>query len=248
MSYLKNFGHNLHIVVMGASGGIGAAIIKQLVLQDNVARIYAASRSGNVLQDPKIQALHIDFDDEESIVCAAKAVTEPVDLVINATGFLHTDESKSMQPEKAYRQLNVDYFIENLKANTLGPALLAKHFLPLLSKQRKSIFAALSARVGSISDNRLGGWYSYRASKAALNMLIKNFAIEVKRKNQHSIIVGLHPGTVDTGLSKPFQTNVPEGKLFTPEYSAQCLLNVLDQLTVEDTGNCFAWDGQIIPA
>ena len=129
----------------------------------------------------------------------------------------------------------------------IGPALVAQAFLPKLAKNKKTIFAALSARVGSISDNRLGGWHSYRASKAALNMLIKNFSIEVARKNKQAIIVGLHPGTVDSRLSKPFQKNVKPEHLFSADYSAKKLLQVIDQLTVKDSGGCFAWDGKKIP-
>ena len=127
--------------------------------------------------------------------------------------------------------------------NTIGPALIAKHALPLLPKTGKSVFAALSARVGSISDNGLGGWHSYRASKAALNMLLKNFAIELKFKRKEAVCIGLHPGTVDTGLSQPFQKNVADGKLFTPAYSAARLLSVIDGAAPADSGKCFAWDG-----
>ena len=124
--------------------------------------------------------------------------------------------------------------------------MIAKYFLPKLNREKRSIFAALSARVGSISDNQLGGWYSYRASKAALNMVIKNIAIEISRFNKKAIIVGLHPGTVDSNLSKPFQVNVPYGKLFTPEFSTQKLVEVLRSLTSKQSGKCFAWDGQEI--
>jgi NAD(P)-dependent dehydrogenase (short-subunit alcohol dehydrogenase family) len=115
-----------------------------------------------------------------------------------------------------------------------------------LNKKKRSIFTALSARVGSISDNQLGGWYSYRASKSALNMILKNAAIETNRSNKKAIIVGLHPGTVESNLSDPFKKNVPEGKLFTPDYSAQKLLAVLSSLTIEQSGKCFAWDGKEI--
>jgi NAD(P)-dependent dehydrogenase (short-subunit alcohol dehydrogenase family) len=129
----------------------------------------------------------------------------------------------------------------------VGPALVAKHFLPLLPRQGRSVFAALSARVGSIGDNRLGGWHSYRASKAALNMLIKNASIELARTRPDAVIVGLHPGTVDTGLSKPFQRGVAHNKLFTPEYCAERLIAVTDGLTRDDTGHVFAWDGARVP-
>ncbi|MEZ5744869.1 MAG: SDR family oxidoreductase [Sphingomonadaceae bacterium] len=132
--------------------------------------------------------------------------------------------------------------------NTIGPALIAKHFLPLLPRDRRAIFAALSARVGSISDNRLGGWHSYRASKAALNMLVRNFAIEVGRNNREAVVVALHPGTVDTSLSDPFQSGVPDDKLFTPAFSAAKLLDVLSSLEPQDSGGHFDWAGKPVPA
>ena len=120
--------------------------------------------------------------------------------------------------------------------------------MPVLSRNKNSIFAALSARVGSVSDNQLGGWYAYRASKSALNMIIKSASIEVARKNPKAIIVGLHPGTVDSNLSKPFQHSITNNKLFTPSIAASHLLGVLDNLTSEQTGKCFAWDGsEILP-
>ena len=134
------------------------------------------------------------------------------------------------------------------RRNATGPALVAKHFLPLLARDRKAAFAALSARVGSIEDNRLGGWYAYRASKAALNMLIRTLSIELARSHRHALCVGLHPGTVDTALSKPFQSGVPPEKLFPPAQSARHLLAVLDRLTAEDSGSVYAWDGRRIPS
>jgi NAD(P)-dependent dehydrogenase (short-subunit alcohol dehydrogenase family) len=130
--------------------------------------------------------------------------------------------------------------------NAIGPALVAKHFVPLLPREGRGVLAALSARVGSIGDNRLGGWYGYRASKAALNMLVRTLAIELARTRKEAICVTLHPGTVDTGLSKPFQKAVPPERLFTPDRSAAHLLDVLDSLTPAQTGRCFAWDGKEI--
>jgi NAD(P)-dependent dehydrogenase (short-subunit alcohol dehydrogenase family) len=115
-------------------------------------------------------------------------------------------------------------------------------------REQRAVFAALSARVGSISDNRLGGWHSYRASKAALNMLLRNLAVELGRSHPQAVVAGLHPGTVDTGLSRPFQKGVADGKLFAPAYSAERLLAVLDGLTPADSGGVFAWDGARIPA
>ena len=166
-------------------------------------------------------------------------------MVIVATGILHDGE---LMPEKSQKELSAEKFHRLFEINTIVPALVAKHFIPKLNREKRSVFAALSARVGSISDNQLGGWYAYRASKAALNMIIKNAAIEISRRNKKAIIVGLHPGTVDSNLSKPFQGNVPDGKLFTPKYSVQKLLVILTTLTSKQSGKCFAWDGkEILP-
>jgi NAD(P)-dependent dehydrogenase (short-subunit alcohol dehydrogenase family) len=161
--------------------------------------------------------------------------------VIVATGILYEN---TIMPEKSLRELSPEKFLRLFEVNTILPALIAKHFLPKLNKHNRSLFAALSARVGSISDNRLGGWYSYRASKSGLNMIIKNAAIEINRTNKQAVIVSLHPGTVNSKLSKPFQSNVPDGKLFTPDYSVKRLLEVLDNLTPESSGRCFSWDGK----
>ena len=153
------------------------------------------------------------------------------------TNFCRKKNIKELEQEKFRRLFDI---------NTIGPALVAKHFLPLLKHQQKSVFAALSARVGSIGDNHLGGWYAYRASKAALNMIIKNLAIETNRRYADSIIVGLHPGTVDSNLSKPFQSRVAKDKLFSPAFSAESLLKVIEGLTAKDSGKIVAWDGQVI--
>ncbi len=163
--------------------------------------------------------------------------------MIVASGYLHQDGNG---PEKDWRHLSAEELARNFAINATGPALVAKHFLPLLTEEGRSGFAALSARVGSISDNGLGGWYSYRASKAALNMIIRTLSVELARKKPEAFCVGLHPGTVDTGLSEPFQRNVPEGKLFTPDFAASKLLDTLGKLGPEDSGRCFAWDGQEI--
>ena len=132
--------------------------------------------------------------------------------------------------------------------NTFGPALVARYILPLMARNGRAVFSALTARVGSIDDNRLGGWHAYRASKAALNMLLRNYAIEQARRNDDFIVAGLHPGTVDTRLSRPFQMNVPDGQLFTPQISAAHMLRVIYRLTPADSGKCFDWAGKEIPA
>jgi NAD(P)-dependent dehydrogenase (short-subunit alcohol dehydrogenase family) len=144
------------------------------------------------------------------------------------------------------RELDKQSMIEVLTVNAIGPALVAKHFLPRMRKEGKTVFAALSARVGSIGDNRLGGWLSYRASKAALNMLLATLAIEHARSRPESVVIGLHPGTVKSNLSHPFTENLRDGILFSPKDAAACLLEVIDSLTSADTGNFLAWDGSRI--
>ncbi len=243
---LPSFGNDLRIVVVGASGGIGASFIEHFSGSDQVKEIYALSRQGTGPRGPKIKSLTYDFTDEENVKAGAEVLRETgkFDVVIIATGLL---QGEGIAPEKNMRALNLDAFAKSFAVNTAGPAMSAKYLLPLLHRDRKTVFAALSARVGSISDNRMGGWYAYRASKAALNMVLKTLAIEHGRRFDQSIIAGLHPGTVDTSLSAPFQGNVPEGKLFTPEYSTAAMTKVLDGLTPDDSGNLFDYAGKQVP-
>jgi NAD(P)-dependent dehydrogenase (short-subunit alcohol dehydrogenase family) len=245
MSQLHSLVPSPHIVVVGASGGIGGAFVASLARDHPAGTVYALSRSpqpsaGNVRHH------HVDITDENSIRAAAQASSAdgPLDLVIVASGILHRDSE--LQPEKSMRALDSKVLYEVFRINAFGPALVAKHFLPLLRTGHKTVFAALSARVGSISDNRLGGWASYRASKAALNMLLKTLAIEHARRWPDSVVVALHPGTVDTALSRPFSSRVPKERLFAPSRSASHLLGVIDELTPAATGGFFAWDGASI--
>ncbi len=232
--------------IFGATGGIGAAMTRRLAGNPAFSKVYAGSRTGKALSHPKVRPFQFELTSEKSIKAAAQDFKDtPPDLIIVATGVLTLEDGTG--PEKSYRALDAEAMAEVLAYNTIGPALIAKHILPLMPKDKRAVFAALSARVGSISDNRLGGWHSYRASKAALNMLIRNFAIEMSRSHKQAVIAALHPGTVDTSLSEPFQSNVADGKLFTPDYSAECLLQVLDGLAPADSGGSFAWDGKRIP-
>ena len=228
-----------NIAIIGANGAIGKALIMTLQSRIPTARICIFSRQPSPLVGTDNHL--IDYQDERSIAAAAHCAPH-WDLVICATGILHT---ASITPEKSLSALSRDHFHTLFDANAVTPALIAKHFLIRLNKHA-GIFAALSARVGSSSDNKLGGWYAYRASKAALNMLIKNAAIELKRTHPHSIVVGLHPGTVNSPLSQPFQSRIPKDHLFSPDYSAKKLLTVLEQLSTEQSGQCFAWDGSVI--
>jgi len=220
-------------VVIGASGGIGAAVADRLEADGRFSAVRRLSRSGT----------GFDLEDEASIAAAAARVAEgpPPRLIFVATGVLHLGQ----EPERSYRAMTAEHLMRDYRINTVGPALVAKHFVPLLPRDRRAVFAALSARVGSIGDNRLGGWHSYRASKAALNMILKNLAIELGRTHPQGLVAGLHPGTVDTALSTPFQKGVRE--LFTPVRSAAAMLAVLDGLTPADSGGVFAWDGARVP-
>lgn len=238
----------MQAVIIGATGGIGAALTQELVNRADVNLVHALSRRGAGVSSAKLKPGRIDLLDEDSITAAAKevAASGAPDLVIVATGIL--SDGAGLSPEKSYRQQSPEAFQRVFELNTFGPGLVAKHFLPIMPRSGRAVFAALSARVGSISDNRMGGWHVYRASKAALNMLIRNYAIEQKRRNENFIAVSLHPGTVDTELSKPFQSNVPSKQLFTAEQSARHLLQVVDQLTPNDSGRAFDWAGKEIPA
>jgi NAD(P)-dependent dehydrogenase (short-subunit alcohol dehydrogenase family) len=186
----------------------------------------------------------VDPTDEASVIRAAAAIVDGVELAIVTTGILHDGQQR---PERAFKELNPATLARSFAINTIAPAIVAKHLIPKMPRDRRAVFAVLGARVGSIGDNRTGGWHGYRASKAALVMLMKTIAIETARSRAEAIIVTLHPGTVDTGMSKPFQGNVAPEKLFTPALAAEQLLNVIDGLTPADSGGHFAWDGTRIP-
>jgi NAD(P)-dependent dehydrogenase (short-subunit alcohol dehydrogenase family) len=236
----------LRAAVFGASGGIGAALVAQLESSVRFETIYAGARTMQCAAQRETIAFCFDLTDESSIAQAARMISEggSLDLAIVATGMLHRPGQP--MPEKSWRSIDGQAMAQMFAVNTIGPALIAKHVLPLMRRDARCVFAALSARVGSIADNRLGGWHSYRASKAALNMLVQNFAIELASRNPQAIAVAIHPGTVDTALSKPFQRGVPQGKLFKPDQSAAYILSVIDQLSVADSGGLFAWDGKRI--
>ena len=237
----------LRAVVWGASGGIGRALVEALASSGDYAVIYAGSRVPISSPAEIVKPFAFDLLDEASIAEAAQNTLSgaPIDLVIIATGMLH---SGPHQPEKQIAALTPEAMVAAYQVNTIGPAMIAKHMVPRLPRDRRSVLAALSARVGSIGDNRLGGWHSYRASKAALNMIIANLAIELARTHPQAIAVGLHPGTVDTRLSSPFQRSVPDGSLFSPEFSAGQLLSVIGGLQPASSGAVLAWDGQrIVP-
>lgn len=242
---LRTFPSQIRAVVIGATGGIGSALVETLLAMPKVANVEAWARSPYRSASAKVIARTVDLEDETTLAAAAGNIPHAPNLVIVATGVLQGQGID--RPERSWRDLDAATLARNFAINTVGPALVAKHLLPRLPRGERAVFAALSARVGSIADNRRGGWHGYRASKAALNQIVKTLSLELARSHPEAICVALHPGTVDTGLSKPFQANVPEGQLLTPQRSAAHLLGVIDTLTPADTGSHFAWDGNRIP-
>jgi NAD(P)-dependent dehydrogenase (short-subunit alcohol dehydrogenase family) len=224
-------------LVIGGSGGIGAALAEQA---RHSALFDAVITTGRQRGD-----ITLDLTDTASIRdgLARAAGDHGLDCIIIATGILHEGD---IQPEKTMKTLDRDAMRHVLNLNTVGPALVMAAAMEHLPRRERAVVAALSARVGSISDNRLGGWVSYRASKAALNQVIRTTAVEWKRLYKGTSLIGLHPGTVDTGLSEPFQGNVPDGKLFTPEQSASQLWQVIAAAGPEQSGRCFDYAGDEI--
>jgi NAD(P)-dependent dehydrogenase (short-subunit alcohol dehydrogenase family) len=232
-------------VVAGASGGIGRALTDQVLARGLADRVIGLSRTRPWDDDSERSWLPLDLQSEPSIEAAAAGIAGmgPPTLVLVAAGLLHGD---GVSPEKTYRALSAEALNTLFAVNTIGPALLAKHLLPLMPRKERSVFAVLSARVGSIGDNRLGGWYGYRASKAALNMVVRSLAIEHRRTHPEAICVALHPGTLRTALSDPFVSK-DAARALSPDQSAEAPLDVLSSLTPADSGGFYAWDGAAIP-
>lgn len=245
-------------LVQGASRGIGLALVEALLARDDVDRVIATSRQPassaaltNLAQasEGRLHSLPLDACDESSMAAAAKALADArldrLHWLINCAGVLH--DASGLAPEKRIEDLRADALRRVFEVNAFGPALVVKHLLPLLLHDERAVVANLSARVGSIEDNGLGGWYGYRASKAAQNMFTRTLAIELRRRAKNVVCVAVHPGTVDTDLSAPFQRNVPDEQLFAPARAAAQILAVLDGCEREDSGSFLAWDGQKIP-
>ena len=223
-------------VVIGATGAVGNALTERLSTAGSFTAVVGLSRTGSPA---------LELTSEQSIQAAAAAATDlglPLRLVFDATGFLHDGVA---MPEKTWRDLSADRLAHAFAVNTIGPALLMKHFLPLLARDGKAVFATLSARVGSIGDNQLGGWYGYRASKAALNQMVRCAAIELKRSAPSAICVALHPGTVESGLSAPFERRGLDVR--PPGQAADELLAVIESLTADDTGSFLDHQGKNPP-
>lgn len=234
-------------LVIGSGGGIGAALVERLIASGRFDRIYAGNRRPHSSRHPSVTRLTIDILDDDTLAEAGRQIAPDgaLDLLIVATGLLH--RGTDIRPEKSLKQLDASTMSEVFAVNSIGPALAAKHFLPLLARRQRAVAIFLSARVGSIAGNRLGGWHSYRASKAALNALVRCFAIEFGRNNPDAIVAALHPGTVDTPLSEPFQARLAGSSLSSADLSASRILTVADQLSPTDSGGFFGWDGRPIP-
>lgn len=251
-------------LVVGASRGIGLEFVKQLLEDPRFAKVYATYREASSatellalsqwqgeasgdLPGSRLVLLRMDVTDETQIAAAVthiKTETGQLHLALYCVGLLHDGE---FQPEKSLRSLHSEQLTRYFQVNAIGAGLLAKHLMGLLRHSEASLFAAVSAKVGSIGDNRLGGWYGYRASKAALNMLMKTTALEYERRCPKTKVILLHPGTTDTQLSEPFQRNVPPGKLFSVERTVTQLLAVLAKVGPGDSGKFFSWDGSELP-
>lgn len=238
--------HCYTALVVGASGGIGAAIIRQLLSSSQVGHIIAVSRQPSQIDNPRLTHFVLDVSQEQGRRTLQKVlVARPVHFFFNAIGILH-NETTQLFPEKRLDQLSTENLAQTMNINAFTPILLLAAIQDSFKGSHPTVIASLSARVGSIEDNQLGGWYSYRASKTAHNMLLKTASIELKRLNKQSVVLCLHPGTTDTALSKPFQARVPNEKLFTTTFVAEQLLAVIAQRTPDDSGSFWDWDGKPI--
>lgn len=249
-------------LIVGGNRGIGLGFVRHLLhpdfaeqFQTTIAHLYVTYRTEVSAELATIAAEHpdrltliqMDITDEAQIAQGITQIQSQVNrlhLVMYCVGFLHEG---TIQPEKSLQQIQSEHLLRYFQVNSIGAVLLAKQVLPLVKHGDRSVFASISAKVGSIGDNQLGGWYGYRASKAALNMLMRTTAIEYSRKSPKTLVVMLHPGTTDTALSKPFQRNVPPEKLFPVEKTVAQLLNVIATLQPEDNGQFFSWNGSHLP-
>lgn len=241
------------VAIVGASGGIGAAFVESLIQRADVREIHAtyhqSPAAGSIASinafagNATVTWTKLDASDDAAVAAWMTSIGE-IDWLINCAGMLHT---ATHGPEKSISSFDAEHFSRSVEINTLPTLLLGKYAHSALKASPEAVFVTISARVGSISDNRLGGWYSYRASKAALNMVLKCLSIEWGRTAGNIRVAALHPGTTDSRLSKPFQKNVPQGKLFSCEKTARLLLAQIDSLAGKPSGIFIAYDGEEIP-
>jgi|TARA_B100001093_G_scaffold435032_1_gene432800 NAD(P)-dependent dehydrogenase (short-subunit alcohol dehydrogenase family) len=246
-------------IVNGANGGLGSQFVEELI-QRGAGKVFVTFRPDvgtrglhkrlvALMQKypDRILPIKADSTKEDDVIKIASIVSEEVSEIhylVNCVGYLHNSDHG---PEKSLRKINEEQFIEAVRVNTFPTVLLAKYFMRLMKHKKEAVFAAISARVGSIEDNRAGGWYSYRGSKAMLNMMLSNIAIEFNRSCSNVKVLALHPGTVDTNLSSPFSKNMNPDHLFTPEYSVKSMMDVIENVDKNPLGAFYAWDGERIP-
>lgn len=233
-----------HIIITGAQSTIAQALCRQILETNGAKKLTLLSRNPVAMSDSRVVSLQANYDNEAAIAQAVSQISGPIDGIFLSHGLLH---GGGCLPEKSLQSLTENQLLQSFKANTLTPLLFAKYLCPLLDKKSRSFVAALSARVGSISDNRLGGWYSYRASKAALNMLIKTLALELAQSHSQCAVVALHPGTVASPLSAPFLSKIPKEQVLTPKRAAAALWELLQNLTPEKSGQLLSYQGLTIP-
>jgi NAD(P)-dependent dehydrogenase (short-subunit alcohol dehydrogenase family) len=232
-----------NILIAGASGAIGKEFSRFYSDDPNVEKIVTLSRKADDFGDKKIQSMEIDYSKDVIFASLDKiSQLKSISTIIIATGILHTDQVK---PEKSIDNINFESLKDVFQINVFGPILLIKKLLPLIKKSQGVKIIFLTARVGSISDNELGGWHSYRSSKSALNMMIKNLSIELKRANKENIVIGIHPGTVKSNLSEPFLKNVKHN-ILTPSESVELMAKVIGKISQKDSGKCFDFLGKVI--
>lgn len=243
-------------LVVGANRGIGLALVQALLADQTVVRTIATYRQGADIQSlvdlagshgERLELRVLDFENEDSLQAFSDYIAgQPgnFDLAIHAAGILH---ERGIKPEKTLTQCHAANLKRLFEVNSIGPLMVAKALLTTQARNHRFTFAALSAMVGSIEDNRLGGWYGYRASKTALNQFIRTLAVECRVRFPQASIVAIHPGTTDTELSRPFQRSVPPGKLYRPDQTAERILSVIRSINHEQSGQFLNWNADQIP-
>jgi NAD(P)-dependent dehydrogenase (short-subunit alcohol dehydrogenase family) len=245
-----------HILITGATGGIGSALVRHVLAQEPTATVWAVSRRQDAMQQltdslgeeaSRVRPLVLNILQESDLQKMAETIHAEagrLDMAIHTVGALSGPQLKA---EKSLRDISLETLVESFSINTVSFLLLAKHAHRLFRHDKPSVLAAISAKVGSIADNQLGGWYSYRASKAALNMAVRNAALEYQRTGCKTTVLALHPGTTETTLSKPFIAGYPKDKLATADVTAARLLKIVSEATPQQSGLFLDWDGTPLP-